>query len=222
MSLITNLLQHKQYRILFFSLLALIVLPAFMNTQFFSNLFFKITLSLVFFTSVSAVMTGKRLIVYGAVMALMVILLEWISYLFKDEQNLILTAQILYLAFFSYIIYRLLLVIIRSKKVTVDVIMVSVSIYLIMGILFAILCSIFNTIYEGAYSISISAGGGRIYEFLYYCFITIATVGYGDIVPKIPQTQALAVLMGINGQLYMTIIVAILVGKFLQHSSERY
>ena len=205
---------------MFFSLIILIVLPAFMNTLFFTNLLFKIILSLVFFTSVSAVMTGKRLFIYGVIMALVVILLEWISYLFKDEQNLILTAHLLYLAFFSYIIYRLLMVILRSKEVTLDVIMVSVSIYLIMGIIFAILCGTFNTIYEGAYSITVPAGG-RIYDFLYYCFITIATVGYGDIVPKIPQTQALAVLMGINGQLYMTIIVAILVGKFLQHSSEK-
>ncbi|HOW26645.1 MAG TPA: potassium channel family protein [Bacteroidales bacterium] len=219
MSLITKLLQNKQYWILFISLLALILLPAFMSTLFFTNLLFKIILSVVFFTSVSAVMTGKRLILYGVFLAFVVIVLEWISFLFKDEQNLILTTQILYLAFFSYIIHRLFLVIVKSKEVTVDVIVVSVSIYLIMGIIFAILCSTFNTIYEGAYSITVEAGS-HIYDFLYYCFITIATVGYGDIVPKIPQTQALAVLMGINGQLYMTIIVAVLVGKFLQRSSE--
>jgi hypothetical protein len=220
MNILTKLLQNKQYWILFFSLLALIMLPAFMSNLIFSNLLFTIILSLVFFTSVSAIMTGKRLIIYGTAMVFIMILLEWIGYFFKDESNLVITASIIYLVFFSYIISRLLLIILRSEKVTIDVIVVSISIYLIMGIIFAILCNTLNNIYPSAYSNMIKEGS-RIYEFTYYSFITMATVGYGDVVPKIPQTQALAILMGITGQLYMTIIVAILVGKFLQHSSER-
>lgn len=219
MNIITKLLQNKQYWILFFSLLALILLPAFMSTLSIGNLLFTIILSLVFFTSVSAIMTGKKLIIYGTAMIFIMILLEWIGYFFKDESNLVVASSLVYLAFFSYIIYRLLLNIVRSGRVTVDVIVISICIYLIIGIIFAILGSTLNNIYTAAYS-NTMLPGSRIFEFVYYTFITMASVGYGDIVPKIPQTQALAVIMAITGQMYMTIIVAILIGKFLQHSNE--
>jgi len=220
MNIINRLLQNRRYWILFFSLLALIVLPAFMGTLYYANILFRITFSLVFFTSVSAVMTGKRLLLFGFVLAVAAAIIQWTSYLFKDETHLFITTSILYLAFYIYIIHRLFLVIIRSQKVDIDVIVISVSIYLIAGIIFAIICSALDKIYTGAYT-EMAVTGPRVYEFVYYSFITMATVGYGDIVPKIPETKALAVLIGINGQLYMTIIVAILVGKYLQHSSER-
>jgi hypothetical protein len=165
-------------------------------------------------------MTGRRLLLFGFALALAAAVIQWTSDLFRDETHLFITVSILYLAFYIYIIHRLFLVIIRSLKVDIDVIVISVSIYLIAGIVFAVICSALNKIYPGAYT-EMAAAGPRIYEFIYYSFITMATVGYGDIVPKIPETKALAVLIGITGQLYMTVIVAILVGKYLQHSSER-
>ncbi|HOW25586.1 MAG TPA: ion channel [Bacteroidales bacterium] len=219
MSSIDRLLQNRRYWILFFSLLALIVLPAFMNTIVYTNVLFRITFSLVFFTSVSAVMTGRRLILFGFSLALVAALMQWLSDFFRDETHLFITISILYLAFYVYIIHRLFLVIIKSQKVNLDVIVISVSIYLIAGIIFAVICSTLDKIYTGAYT-EMAVTGPHIYEFVYYSFITMATVGYGDIVPKIPETRALAVLIGITGQLYMTVIVAILVGKFLQQSSE--
>jgi hypothetical protein len=48
----------------------------------------------------------------------------------------------------------------------------------------------------------------------------MSTVGYGDITPRIPETQTLAYLMAISGQLYVAIIMAFLVGKFLVHSDN--
>jgi hypothetical protein len=49
---------------------------------------------------------------------------------------------------------------------------------------------------------------------LYFSFVTLATLGYGDIVPLKPYTRSLATLITITGQFYIAIIVALLVGKF--------
>ena len=54
----------------------------------------------------------------------------------------------------------------------------------------------------------------------YFTIVTIATVGYGDITPKIPETQTLAYLIAVTGQLYVAIIVAFLVGKLLMKPHE--
>lgn len=57
-------------------------------------------------------------------------------------------------------------------------------------------------------------------HFLYYSFITMSTVGYGDIIPRIPETQTLAYVISITGQLYVAIIIAFLFGKFLMKANE--
>jgi Na+/H+-dicarboxylate symporter len=49
---------------------------------------------------------------------------------------------------------------------------------------------------------------------MYYGFITMTTVGYGDILPLKPYTRSLATFIAVAGQFYMAIIVALLVGKF--------
>jgi hypothetical protein len=48
----------------------------------------------------------------------------------------------------------------------------------------------------------------------------MSTVGYGDITPRIPETQTLAYLIAVTGQLYVAIIVAFLVGKLLIKPNE--
>ena len=56
---------------------------------------------------------------------------------------------------------------------------------------------------------------------MYFSFITLLTIGYGDIVPQTLMAQKLTVLIGLAGQLYLTIITAIVVGKFLSQASKK-
>ena len=52
---------------------------------------------------------------------------------------------------------------------------------------------------------------------LYYAFITLLTIGYGEIVPAIPVAQKAAILVGLAGQFYLVIITAVVVGKYMRH-----
>jgi voltage-gated potassium channel len=51
-------------------------------------------------------------------------------------------------------------------------------------------------------------------ESMYFGFVTLASLGYGDIVPLKPYTRSLATLIAISGQLYIATIIGILIGKF--------
>ncbi len=53
---------------------------------------------------------------------------------------------------------------------------------------------------------------------LYYSYITLMTIGYGDIVPTTLLARKAAVLIGLIGQFYLVILTAIIVGKFLNNS----
>jgi hypothetical protein len=56
---------------------------------------------------------------------------------------------------------------------------------------------------------------------LYYAYITLMTIGYGDIVPAKPISQKAAVLIGLWGQFYLVIITAVVVGKYISSSQGK-
>ena len=51
-------------------------------------------------------------------------------------------------------------------------------------------------------------------EAIYFSFVTMTTLGYGDILPDIQQTRSLAILLSIVGPMYVAVVVALMVGKF--------
>ena len=56
---------------------------------------------------------------------------------------------------------------------------------------------------------------------LYYSYITLLTIGYGEITPITSVAKKAAVLAGLAGQFYIVIITAIIVGKFISQSSKK-
>jgi len=64
------------------------------------------------------------------------------------------------------------------------------------------------------------AGGTAqgFYDFLYFSFITLTTLGYGDVTPVSAFAKSVTLIIAVSGQLYLTILVAMLVGKFLSRT----
>jgi len=115
----------------------------------------------------------------------------------------------------------------RSRVVTPTIILSSVNGYVLLGVLGATLFSIANgahRFFNGAESVGIllpDKGTPEYSDYLYLSFITLTTVGYGDVVTVSHLTRSVAILIGLSGQMYMTILIAMLVGKFLA-TDERH
>ena len=62
----------------------------------------------------------------------------------------------------------------------------------------------------------------KIDSLLYYSYITMLTIGYGDIVPVTPIAQKATILVGLMGQFYTVIITAVVVEKYIRHSVKEY
>ncbi len=57
-------------------------------------------------------------------------------------------------------------------------------------------------------------------DFIYFSFVTLTSVGYGDITPIDPVAKSLAIFLGVVGQLYLALTIALLVGKYLSAKQE--
>jgi len=69
--------------------------------------------------------------------------------------------------------------------------------------------------------ISEISGQAATEELMYFSYITLLTIGYGDITPITPMAQKATIFIGLMGQFYMVIITAIIVGKFISQSNKR-
>ena len=54
----------------------------------------------------------------------------------------------------------------------------------------------------------------RLARAVYYSFVTIATLGYGDIVPASHPARGLAILEAVSGQMYLAVLIARLVALY--------
>ena len=126
--------------------------------------------------------------------------------------------------FFLFAFFRLLKQVAESKVVTTKVLIQSVSGYLILGIVFSMGVSRVEFLQPGAFSFPIDENGSfqaKFYDQLYFSFVTMGTVGYGDLLPKTPFAKSFSTLIGVAGQLYVAIIISMLIGKFSSSNQSK-
>jgi hypothetical protein len=95
-------------------------------------------------------------------------------------------------------------------------------IYLLVGLIFGMFYYLYNVANPGTFS-GVAANGfnEEIVEFTYYSFVTLTTLGYGDINPISPVVRTFSYLEAVIGQMYLTILVAALVGIHIASRNER-
>jgi len=98
----------------------------------------------------------------------------------------------------------------RRGPVTFHRIQGAVAAYLLLGVLWAHAFSLLAIVRPGAFSGAVNAGDGPR-AWLYFSFVTLTTMGYGDVLPVHPVARSLAVLEAVVGPLYLAILVARLV-----------
>jgi hypothetical protein len=110
-----------------------------------------------------------------------------------------------------------------SKKITTDILFASMVNYLLIAFFFARIYAAIDFAQPHSFSYSddlLSADGTLLStHFSYFSLVTIATLGYGDIVPLHPLAQTLAAIEAVIGQFYVAMVVAWLVSMHVMHNS---
>lgn len=187
------------------------LLPIEQHFHAYSGLFSAILLASAF-----SLQTERRKSVLSIAVAL--VILEWVAIQINHS---LLTAftRVPQVLFFVIIVFGLIRQTATSKKVTERVIVDSISGYLLVGLVYAIVVFAIFRLHpdvlrfpEG--TLDPAHLKGKMSDIVYYTFVTYTTTGYGDILPATPGMKSLGTLISATGQLYIAIIIALLVGKF--------
>ena len=149
---------------------------------------------------------------------------------FHKWEGFAITRDLLGTAFLGYAIVVMLRFILTSREVTFNTVCASLCIYLLLGVVWALLYSLidhldpaafYSATNDGRSAPVLRIGSGESTAVLYFSFCTLTTLGYGDIVPVTPVARTLASLEAITGQLYLAVLVARLVGLHIAASLEQ-
>jgi hypothetical protein len=214
--------RDNRFIILFFSLLALVVIPALslLISLDLTELIYAICFSGIVvagFVWTSAESKKQRMI--GTPLGVIAFISLWArTGISLNDKGLYLFYTIAALAFFNFLAFTLLSTIVRSREVNVGIIFGSIAGYLTIGILGGLWMNLLDLIQP--YSFNANEAQLHNYDYFYFSFVAMTTLGFGDILPQNPPAKSVVILLTLIGQLYLTILVALLVGKFLAKNGK--
>lgn len=173
-----------------------------------------LSLSLVILSGLFAMKCERMLLLLAVLLGVPAIITRWIVALAPELLAPAVGAlfPILFLAFFIVFLLR---AVVLADRITRDTIAGALSIYLLFGIVWALTYQLLDQIHPGSFyfnpDISPEGALDRM-DYLYVSFITLATVGYGDITPITPVAQSFAYSEAVTGVLYIAVLIARLVG----------
>ena len=122
-----------------------------------------------------------------------------------------------------FFVVAILSYVLGSGRVTWDKIYGAICAYLLLGYAWTFAYSVIETVQPGSFtSLSNMPSDlvGRVMQLRYFSFVTLATVGYGDIIPHTPAARTMALLEAMLGQFYLVALVGRLVGLHIVHGGE--
>ena len=209
--------RRHRYGILFYSLLlSLAVMPL-----GFSGDLFQIFLGLNLIAAVAAVRAGfiRRAALVVVLVALAARLgAFWFNEDMLSTGSLALWGVIALLAAANALVFAL-----RGQDVGGEQIHAALSVYLLVGFFFGLLYYVIDQLAPGSLAVGGVAGPDSIATAtaIYFSFVTLASLGYGDVLALSDVARGLAVIEVVGGQLYLAVLVARLVSAWRGNRGNR-
>jgi len=182
----------------------------------------SVLLSLVLISAVIAVANRGLTLVVALFLMIPAIAGRWINHFRPD---LVPPAVFLIsgLVLVAFVVINLLRFVLRAPSVNGEVLSASISAYLMLGLMWTMAYWLVDQLTPGgAFAFNTNAGKESMNGFnaFYFSFITLSTVGYGDITPVTRIARWLAATEAMTGLLYVTVLIARLVSLYSTPKSQ--
>jgi membrane-bound metal-dependent hydrolase YbcI (DUF457 family) len=134
--------------------------------------------------------------------------------------------------FFATMAILILITVVRRHLATVHSIYGAISAYLLLGLAWAVVYWGIDHVDSSALQLSsrrtsavvigeTTTDVSEFSQFVYFSFVTMSTLGYGEITPQSPVAQSLTWMQSVTGQFYMAVLVAWMVSEIPKHPSKQ-
>ncbi len=177
---------------------------------------------------------GRKILTLAAVLMLSNLLAQWlVRWILNEELDKTILKSALSSIYLGVLAVTLMRTLIREQSPSSDTLLGGINVYLLVALMFAELHIVTECLAPGSYQ----QGGANLIEhgdaaaeclhtpFVYFSFVTLTTLGYGDVTPVTPGAQFLCAAEAVIGQLYVAILigglVALWIGSRVVEDEER-
>ena len=198
----------------FFLLLSIGIMPLLTEWGFgYASEIMQMLLALILLASLISIVDHRLISVLLVVLLLMMVLR--LLYLASHFNVMLPTSQGVQVFFCSMAAVLILRFVMKAKRVDNDVVFGALSVYLLFGLIFGFIYFMVEGVSPGSLVHNVTSasleGEIRLSQTVYFSFVTLATLGYGDIIPANDIIRSLAITQTMIGQVYLVVLVARLV-----------
>lgn len=156
--------------------------------------------------------------------------MRWLTHFCGDQYPWITFAShallVVYFALLeAYVISKVL----THARITHQTVLGAICGYLLIGVIFTFAFACLTHLYPNAIQVNGAPVGqenptdaeAHVAELIYFSFMTLSTVGYGDIIPVSPTARSMVIVEALSGQIYLAAFVARLVGLMSVATAEK-
>jgi hypothetical protein len=205
------------FSILLFFLVLLLLTPGMLSpdqTGYFIRLVFATTL----FAGLYLVANKPRQLWIGLILVIPVLFTNW-SFGVIPDQSRIVVNNLSQIIFLTYICGHILLHLVHARRITTDLILAALCLYLVIGLMFGFGFVALELLMPGSIKLTadyvvtdLNSYRQLQAELIYFSYVTLSTLGYGDILPNLPLARSICTLEALTGQVYLAVIIARIVG----------
>ncbi|MBG7629897.1 MAG: hypothetical protein IZT56_05640 [Bacteroidetes bacterium] len=205
----------NRYKIFFFSqviaLFGSLLIPSIIFDNLVSTLLFQINL-----LAGILLLSKKKKLMWLSILVLIITTLILTSNIIVNENGLMFNfiKMSSYFLFYVLVTFELIKQVWKSSVVNENVIIGLISGYISLGLLGFFICISIEMVSPGSF-LGFTEGGSLTENAMYYSYITLLTIGYGDILPVSSVAKNASILIGLTGQIYLVVITAIVIGKYI-------
>ena len=202
------------------ALVLLIVMTPFFEEFAMGDLVEALMITLVLVAAVIAIGGNRSVLIVAALLLVPAVVGKWLSYAYPQ------TFQPYFffgfgIAFMGLVVFKLLGYVLRSIQIDTEVLCAAISVYLLLGLIWALAYALLGQFSPGSFAFAANPhSSGRMDRFnaFYFSFVTLSTVGFGDVTPVSKIARTLAVLEAVTGTFYVAILIARLVAMYVPAS----
>ena len=183
----------------------------------------SLLLTLLLFSAVLVVGGSSRKLLTAVILVAPAFVGKWVDNFWPGaiSDPVILAVALLFIA---YVVVNLFGFIFTVQRVNQAVLLVAISIYLMMGILWAFAYLFVSRLLPDAFAFNTMPSSERLmndFNAIYFSFVTLSTVGYGDIIPTGKSSRLLAISEASAGMIYLAVVVARLVALYSLEGKQK-